>query len=63
MIFPRYEYDDDEDKRGYHDWYDQPDYYVYRGKFNEPKQINLLKIWFLGSLFSDLGEWDLFPDK
>ncbi len=26
-------------------------------------QPNLLELWFLGSLFFDLGEWDLFPDS
>ncbi len=56
MFAPWDDYDEDEE------WYDLPDEEDgWESTIDQP-QPNLLELWFLGSLFFDLGEWDLFPD-
>jgi hypothetical protein len=57
MVAPWDDYDEGED------WYELPDEEDARKVIPEQPQPNLLELWFLGSLFFDLGEWDLFPDN
>ena len=57
-----FEYNDHEQYIEYYDWYDTSDEEEYQEEITEPPYIILLKVWFLGSILFDLGEWDFFPD-
>ena len=62
MDYRWYEDKDEEEYDDHYDWYDLAGEDQYREETSEPTHFDLLNFWFLGSLFFDLGEWDLFPD-
>jgi hypothetical protein len=61
MLAPWDDYDEDEDED--EEWYHLPDEEAGRELTIDQPQPNILELWFLGSMFFDLGEWDLFPDS